>query len=528
MSELATRIPNSDLQDDTQARVRTDESVRGPALFFFINSLLWLFFGTLAGAVLALKLNHPTFLESFLGIDLPILSYGRLFPAFEHMWIYGWCFQAAFGAIIWTIGRLTRVELRCPALMIAAGVFWNLCVTFGVIAIQFGMGTSYSWIEFPHMISSGLLIAFMVIALLSMDMIRRRQPGQAYISLWYLAAALFWFPAIFLATQTMLFDGLIGQGTEIIFNILYSPVGLVLKTGWIDLEPISGILTALVNAWFKQGLISLWFVPVGLGLAYYLIPKVVGRPIHSYYLATLGFWGLAVLAPWNTGNFMVGGPLPAWIITTGIATTILMLIPVGVVAYNFIKTIQEGDSDVGASPTMRFVLFGSAAYVVGSGLMALVSLRSISYTTQFSIFTIGHFNLMFYAFFTMILFGAMYFIMPRLVGCEWISARFIRWHFLISAYGVGILVFFWIVGGFLQGAAMNSAATHHLTGYRNAVDALELVIWLQAFPVLLLALGQFIFLFHISLMLLRLGRVTGGPTLLVNKHEQEELTGVAI
>jgi cytochrome c oxidase cbb3-type subunit 1 len=528
MSEVAAKQLNMEQSDDAESRIRTDESVRGPVLFFFINSLLWLFFGTLAGAVLALKLNSPTFLESIFGIDLTILSYGRLFPAFEHMWIYGWCFQAAFGAVLWTVGRLTRAELKLPSLMTAAGVFWNICVTVGVLAIQFGFGTSYSWIEFPDMISAGLMLSFLVIAFQATDMIRRRQPGHAYISLWYLAAALFWFPAIFLATQTMLFDGFIGQGAEIIFNILYWPIGLVMGGGWINLEPISGILTALVNSWFKQGVVSLWFIPVGLGLAYYLIPKVVGRPIHSYYLATLGFWGLAVLAPWNTGHFLVGGPLPAWIITTGIATTILMLIPVGVVSYNFIKTVQESDSDVGASPTMRFVLFGSAAYVVGSALMALVSLRSISYTTQFSVFAVGHFNLMFYAFFTMILFGAMYFIMPRLVGCEWISSRLIRWHFLISAYGVGILVFFWMIGGFLQGAAMNSAATHHLTGYRNAIDALELVIWLQVVPVLILALGQFIFLFHISLMLLRLGRVTGGPTLLGSKEGQEELTGVAI
>jgi cytochrome c oxidase cbb3-type subunit 1 len=129
MSEVAAKQLNMEQSDDAESRIRTDESVRGPVLFFFINSLLWLFFGTLAGAVLALKLNSPTFLESIFGIDLTILSYGRLFPAFEHMWIYGWCFQAAFGAVLWTVGRLTRAELKLPSLMTAAGVFWNICVT---------------------------------------------------------------------------------------------------------------------------------------------------------------------------------------------------------------------------------------------------------------------------------------------------------------------------------------------------------------------------------------------------------------
>lgn len=512
---------------DARQRLKTDESVRGPVLFFFINSLLWLFFGTLAGAVLAIKLNSPTFLESLFSVPLTILNYGRLFPAFEHMWIYGWCFQAAFGGVVWTLARLTRAPLKLPALMTAAGVFWNVCVTVGVLAIQFGWGTSYSWLEFPNTVSAGLLVSFLVIAFLSVDMIRRRQAGHTYISLWYLAAALFWFPAIFLAANSMLFDGPVMRVMETLFNLLYWPIGALFGEGWVNLEPISGIMTALVNAWFKQGLISLWFIPVGLGIAYYLIPKVTGRPIHSYYLATLGFWGLAILAPWNTGNFLVGGPLPAWILTVGIASTILMLIPVGVVAYNFLKTVEDAMDTAANSPTLRFILFGSAAYVVGSGMMALVSLRSISYTTQFSVFSIGHFNLMFYAFFTMLIFGAIYFILPRLVGCEWVSARLIRWHFMISAYGVGILVFFWMIGGFLQGAAMNSAATHHLTGYENAIAALELVIWLPVIPIGLLALGQFIFLFHFMLMLLRLGRVTGGPTLLGHQEEQP-LEGAAI
>ncbi|MEO0453913.1 MAG: cbb3-type cytochrome c oxidase subunit I [Verrucomicrobiota bacterium] len=485
-------MSESENMNDEIQRLKIDQSVRGPVLFFFINALLWLFFGTIAGAFVALKLNNPTFLESFLGIPLPILSYGRLFPAFEHMWIYGWCFQASFGALVWLAGRLTRAELKLPAVTIAAGFFWNLAVTAGIIAIQFGQGTSYSWFEFPPAISLSLLFAITVIAFQIGDMIRRRNRAEPFISLWYIAAAIFWFPAIYLATNLML-----------------------------SIRPVSGVMTAVVNSWFKQGLVGLWFVPIGLGIAYYMIPKVTGQRIHSYYLAAVGFWSLAFLAPWNAGNFLIGSPLPAWIQTAGISSTILMMIPAGLVSYNFFKTIQFAPSTAGASPTLRFVLFGAAAYMAGSAILALTSLRSISLISQFSVYSIGHFNLMFYAFFTMMAFGAMYFIMPRLVGCEWVSSRLIGWHFMATAYGVGILVFFWMVGGFLQGSAINSSSTAHLTGFENAIEALKLVIWLPVIPIVILAVGQAIFILHFLLMLLRLGRVTGGPTLLAAQHEIE-------
>ena len=39
--------------------------------------------------------------------------------------------------------------------------------------------------------------------------------------------------------------------------------------------------------------LGLWFTPIGLAAGYYFIPKVIGRPIYSYYLSLFGFWALA-------------------------------------------------------------------------------------------------------------------------------------------------------------------------------------------------------------------------------------------
>ena len=39
----------------------------------------------------------------------------------------------------------------------------------------------------------------------------------------------------------------------------------------------------------------LWLGAIGLGTAYYMIPKVIGRPVYSYHLAAIGFWTYALL-----------------------------------------------------------------------------------------------------------------------------------------------------------------------------------------------------------------------------------------
>src|SRR5213079_1135349 len=59
---------------------------------------------------------------------------------------------------------------------------------------------------------------------------------------------------------------------------------------------------------------------------------------------------------------------------------------------------------------------------------------------------------------TMILFGSMYYIVPRLVGREWRYATLIKLHFWASAYGIGLMSLMLLIGGLAQGASQNDPA----------------------------------------------------------------------
>ena len=97
-------------------------------------------------------------------------------------------------------------------------------------------------------------------------MFRFRRGDPIYITQWYLLAAFLWFPWMYLAAQTMLF-----------------------------VVPVQGVLQAAVNWWYANNLLFLWFGSLALGTAYYMIPKVIGRPVYSYHLAAIGFWTYALL-----------------------------------------------------------------------------------------------------------------------------------------------------------------------------------------------------------------------------------------
>ena len=130
-------------------------------------------------------------------------------------------------------------------------------------------------------------------------------PGEhVYVSQWYMFGAVLWFPLLY-ALGNALIHGL-----------------------------ATGVVQAAINWWFAHNVLGLWFTPIGLAAAYYLIPKVIGRPIHSYYLSIIGFWTLALFYNWAGMHHLIGGPMPAWLVTVGIVGSMMMFIPVITVAIN--------------------------------------------------------------------------------------------------------------------------------------------------------------------------------------------------
>jgi len=162
------------------------------------------------------------------------------------------------------------------------------------------------------------------------------------------------------------------------------------------------------------------------------------------------------------------------------------------------------------SPTLRFTVFGAMSYTVFSILGILISLRSTARYLHFTEASIAYSHLGLYAFFTMVMFGSMYYIVPRLVGREWRYATLIKLHFWASAYGVGLMSLMLLVGGFAQGATQNDPSMSFIQSVASALPYLRG----RTVAALLLTISHFIFAFHFGLMLFGLGRTSTVPTFL--------------
>ena len=466
---------------DAKIRADIDRSLRHPVMFFMTSGAAWLAVSIILGIISSAKVHSPGFLSSY-----GWLTYGRVQPAHLSALVYGWGFQAAFGVIIWLMARLSRQQCKSAGTILTAGHVWNLAVSVGLIWILGGGGSGIPWMEFPRFIWPVLLVTYFVIIVWSFIQFRVRPAGYVYITQWYLMAAIVWFPWVFL-TANML----------------------------VHLIPGHPVMVAAVAAWYKYAILFLFFAPVALGAAYYLAPKVTGRPVHSYALAKLGFWSLAVIAPWAGMQKLMGAPVPYFLPYLGAAATALLFIPAFTSAMNIIQTSLSAPKIMEQSPSLRFTLAGIIGLIVlGFASLFLNLPGSTLKLSQFSMSDYGYDILAIYGFFSFVMFGAIYFIVPRITRREWLSRRLITMHFFFSVYGIITVAILALFGGLMEGVGQEE----FLSPWQNvATRSYPYAILITVAWCFILFSNVFFFL-HLALMWLRLGRRSSHPTLLATHH----------
>jgi len=444
-----------------------DRSIRIPVLIFLASGVFWLIVASGFWLLTSSQIHTPTAWWAFPGVDW--LSFGRAYPAFLNCFVYGWATCAGIGVGIWLLAHLGRVSLRNPLFPILAAATWNIGIAIGVLSVLAGATTGKQMLEFPSYAAFILFLGFAIVGLWALTIFWARKPGPTYISQWYILGAFWW------------------------FSWMYSTANVLLNIG-----SAPGPAQPAINWWYIGSLFDLWLTPIALGTAYYLIPKLVGRPIYSYKLALFGFWSLALLGGWTGMTHLIGGPLPAWMITASIVARILMILSVLAVAANFHLTIKGKFEDLHWNPALRFVVIGAMAYTAYGFEGSLISTRTIGQITQFTFVTIGHAQLGLFGFYSMILFGACYYIVPRLLDRQWLSLGFITAHFWLSVVGIGLLLFDLTIGGLIQGFGLQDPQVS-----MSAVsDLIGGFLLMQNFAVLLLVLANLAFAVAFALILL--------------------------
>ncbi len=459
----------------TSERIAIDVSCQQVVMLWFASATFWLLVGSALALLTSVKLHHPYFLA-----DSAWFTFGRVRPAHLNVMVYGWASMAGVGVVLWLQARLSRVRLPYRDALWISALYWNLSIACGLWGMLRHGGTSVEWLEMSAYVTPGIGVALLVLFATSLRMLRLRRAEHLYVSQWYIFGAVFWFPFLYIS------------GMLLVFAV-----------------PAPGAVKAVANWWFGHNVLGLWLTPIGLATAYYVIPKVLGRPIHSYHLSLLGFWTLAIFYNWAGTHHLIGGPVPGWLISVGVVGSLMMVVPVITVAINHHLTMRGNFGRLRSSPTLRFTVFGAMSYTLVSIQGSLMALRSVNQVTHFTHYTIAHAHLGVYAFFTMVMFGACYYIVPRLTGREWWSARLIRWHFWCTAGGMSVYFLALTWAGVAQGRAMNDAEVAFIT----IVHATAPYLVLRSVAGAFMTLGHGAFAWLMVQQLRGCGEQMPGPTL---------------
>ena len=441
----------------TTSTSRIDASCRLPLFVLFGGAATWLVLSSVFSLVASLKFHSPAMFASHAW-----LSYGRAYPAWSHLLVYGFCIPSGLGVALWLLARLGRVELARPWLIAFSAKLWHLGVLVGLVAILAGQTTGYEWFELPRYSAVILFIAFVLITVWAFVTYSQRTVEELYPSQWFILAALFWFPWIF-STATLL----------------------------LQFFPVRGVVQAAVNWWYVGNLLNVWLTLVGLASTFYLLPKLSGRPLQSYYLALLAFLTLILFGTWT--GIPHHAALPAWMPALSSGASVMSLIPVLAVATIVALTVRGTKVSCGGGP-LCFTKFGAWALVLATVLLALSTSPGVARVTDYTWFGHGQTSLRIYGFFGMTMLGAIYHIFPHVAGANRVSARLMRINFWLFMSGTLIFALPLMAGGIAQGLKLANPNIAFLDASKAALMAFRL----STLGELLLLAGSLVFLFNLS------------------------------
>lgn len=130
-----------------------------------------------------------------------------------------------------------------------------------------------------------------------------------------------------------------------------------------------------------------------------------------------------------------------------------------VLFHYIVVTLNLRGALTGGGTSLEFISFGLLAYLAGAALDAVTSFRGLALVTQFTYFTTAQQQLALYGGISMLLFGSIYFALPRLTGRPWNSGSFARSHKVLAMVGIFLLVGSLAVAGLIQGTELSNATT---------------------------------------------------------------------
>lgn len=391
-----------------------------------VLAMIWGVIGMAFGVWVAALLVWPD-----LTFDAAWASFGRLRPAHTTAVIFGFGGSALIATSYQVMQRTSRARL--------AGEFgpwfvlwgYQLFVILAVSGYLLGITQSKEYAEAEWYADLWLVVVWVAYFVLYMRTLARRSERHIYVANWYYLA--------FIVIVAVLH----------IVNNLALPVSLAGSQSYIVW---SGVQDAMIQWWYGHNAVAFFLTAGFLGMLYYYLPKRAERPIYSYRLSILSFWGIVFFYVWAGSHHLHYTALPHWAQTLGMTFSVMLLVPSWATAANALLTLNGAWHKIRDDATLRFMMVAAIFYGLTTFEGSFLAIRGVNALSHYTDWTVAHVHAGALGWNAILIFGAVYSAVPVIWRRErmW-SNRLVEWHFWLAVMGTAIYVYALWNAGITQG-----------------------------------------------------------------------------
>lgn len=385
-------------------------------------AVIGMFFGLWTSALLA----WPE-----LTFDAGWASFGRIRPVHTSGVIFGFGGNALIATSFYVMQRTCRARLpdQLSPLFILFG--YNIFCILAASGYLMGITQSKEYAEPEWYADVWLVIVWVTYFITYLRVLARRKEPHIYVANWYYLA--------FIVVVAILH----------IVNNLAVPVSIGSEKSY---SIFSGVQDAMTQWWYGHNAVAFFLTAGFLGMMYYFLPKRADRPIYSYRMSILSFWGITFFYMWAGSHHLHYTALPQWVQSLGMTFSVMLLVPSWMSAANALLTLNGAWDKVRDDATLRFMMVAAVFYGLSTFEGSFMAIRAVNSLSHYTDWTVGHVHAGALGWVAMITFGSIYAAVPWLWKRESMySPRLVEVHFWLSVSGTVVYVLAMWNSGIIQG-----------------------------------------------------------------------------
>jgi cytochrome c oxidase cbb3-type subunit 1 len=391
---------------------------------FAIMTVIWGVVGMLVGVIVAAQLAFPDLIPHW-----SLLSYGRLRPLHTNAVIFAFGGCALFATSYYVVQRTCHTRLFSNGLAAFTFWGWQAVIALAAITLPLGMtsGKEYAELEWP--IDLLIAVVWVAYAVVFFGTLFKRRIEHIYVANWFFGA--------FILTVAILH----------IVNSAALPVSMTKSY-----SAYAGVQDAMIQWWYGHNAVGFFLTAGFLGMMYYFMPKQAERPVYSYRLSIVHFWALIFTYMWAGPHHLHYTALPDWAQSLGMIFSLILLAPSWGGMINGVMTLSGAWHKLRTDPILKFLITSISFYGMSTFEGPMMSIKTVNALSHYTDWTVGHVHSGALGWVGMISMGAMYYLLPRLVGKrEMHSVKAIEIHFWVATLGIVFYIAAMWIAGVMQG-----------------------------------------------------------------------------